>query len=263
MNIPLDTTFDNRDPYRILGVASDVSPADLRKAYLGLAKKNHPNLFATDPDKYRASTALMQDINAAYDLLSDPDQRAFWDRKHPGAPRVTSKPKSKIEAYYDGGLVDSVIRSYKDFLSSLRTEAERKESLRRIRKFQRSREGSIFIRRLVARHYQKVMDLVKLGRVITMYDDGLVEILFLYTGTLEVTPSDIFVTYAYLLHQRGGRMTAAGRGNRQPPGPTDPGGYRSPEAGTRQGPLAAATGFANDLRARIWDWLVSSYRSRR
>ena len=38
MKIPNDTTFDNKNPYQVLGVPVGISPVDLRKAYLGLAK---------------------------------------------------------------------------------------------------------------------------------------------------------------------------------------------------------------------------------
>lgn len=259
-----DTTFDNRDPYQVLGVTAGISPADLRKAYLGLAKKYHPNLFATDPEKYRTTTALMQYINGAYELLSDPAQRELWDRKHLGAPKTISRPEGKYQKYYDTGLVDSVIRSYNEFVASLRTEAERKEASRRIKEFRQSKKGSAFINDLLARHYQKVMDLVKRGKRITMYDDGLVEIMFLFEGQLEVIPGDIFITYAYVLYRKDRQKTRAGPDQRkQGQGPPNPGDYRPPDSRTRPNPGSAGTQPAKGLRARIWDWLVSPYRSRR
>ena len=216
MKASVDTTFDHKDPYQVLGIMVDASPAEIRKAYLGLAKRNHPNLFATDPEKYRASNALMQYINAAYDLLSDAVQKEVWDRKHLGAPpRAVSRPEREPQEYYDHDLVDAVIRRYNAFLITLRTEAERQEAHRRIERFRASREGSAFIRDLVARHYRRVLDLIERGRQITMYDDGLVEIMFLYAGKLEVTPSDIFVTYAFLQYQHEHEKARAGQGSGQ------------------------------------------------
>jgi len=257
MRISADTTFDHKDPYRILGVPVGISPVDLRKAYLGLAKKYHPNLFATDPEKYRTTTVLMQDINGAYELLSDPAQREYWDRKHLGAPKTVSRPERKPPKHYDTGLVDLVIRSYNEFVASLQTQAQRQEASRRIKEFRLSKKGSAFINDLVARHYRKVMDLIKLGGEISMYDDGLVEIMFLYEGALEVIPSDIFITYAYLLYRRDPWKPPAGpnQGKQEHARPGEP--------RTRQGSGSAGTQPAKGLRARFWDWLVSPYRSRR
>ena len=38
-----------KDFYKILGVAKDVSDADLKKAYRKLAKENHPDLHPPKP----------------------------------------------------------------------------------------------------------------------------------------------------------------------------------------------------------------------
>jgi len=264
VKIPNDTTFDHKDPYQVLGVPVGIGPADLRKAYLGLAKKYHPNLFATDPEKYRTTTVLMQDINGAYELLSDTAQREFWDRKHLGAPKTVSRPESKAQKYYNSGLVDQVIRSYNEFVASLRTQAERQEASRRIKEFHQSKKGTAFINDLLARHYQRVMDLIRLGKRTTLYDDGLVEVMFLYEGRIEVIPGDIFITYAYILYRRDRQKPPAGPNQRkQEPEPPNPGDVRSPESRTRQGSRSAGTRPAKGLRARFWDWLVSPYRPRR
>jgi DnaJ-class molecular chaperone len=64
------------DPYTTLGVNKDATQADIQKAYRRLAKKLHPDLNPgnkTAEDKFK-------EISAAYDLLSDPDKRARFDR---------------------------------------------------------------------------------------------------------------------------------------------------------------------------------------
>lgn len=65
-----------RNPYDILGVKPTVSEADLRKAFRKLAKQCHPDL---NPGNAAAETRF-KEINAAYDLLSDPAKRARFDR---------------------------------------------------------------------------------------------------------------------------------------------------------------------------------------
>ena len=133
MKNSLDTTFDHKDPYRILGVTADAAPGAIRKAYLDLARRNHQDLFATDPEKYRSSTALMQDINSAYELLSDPARRELWDRKHRGAPRKAPRPAPPQNAHFESEQAHRVIRKYNEFVGSLRTAKERQEAARKIR----------------------------------------------------------------------------------------------------------------------------------
>jgi DnaJ-class molecular chaperone len=79
------------DPYEILGVARTASADDIRKAYRGLAKRWHPD---TNPDKPEAESRFKA-ISAAYALLSDPDQRARFDRGEidaSGAERAAPPP---------------------------------------------------------------------------------------------------------------------------------------------------------------------------
>lgn len=64
------------DPYQILGVARGASEADIKKAYRKLAKELHPDRNKDNP---KASERFSRVTNA-YDLLSDKDKRARFDR---------------------------------------------------------------------------------------------------------------------------------------------------------------------------------------
>jgi hypothetical protein len=258
MKNSLDTTFDHKDPYRILGVTADATPVAIRKAYLELAKRNHQDLFATDPEKYRSSTALMQDINSAYEMLSDPARRELWNRKHRGAPRTAPRPAPAQSAHFESEQAHRVIRKYNEFVGSLRTAKERREAARKIRKFQASREGSAYIRNVVASHYQPVIDLLNRGGRVSVFDDGLVEIMFLYAGALEVDPSEVFITYAYLVHRENRGKVPAAPGTGKPPrrGP-DTGDFKVTMLRLRRDPGPTRPAPAKDLGARIWNWLRS------
>lgn len=65
-----------RDPYQVLGVARGASDADIKKAYRKLAKENHPDRNADNPKKLEA----FKEANGAYELLSDSDKKARFDR---------------------------------------------------------------------------------------------------------------------------------------------------------------------------------------
>lgn len=73
------------DPYRTLGVARTASEKDIKSAYRKLAKELHPD---RNKDKPGASERF-SDVTKAYDLLSDKDKRAQFDRgeiDHEGNP---------------------------------------------------------------------------------------------------------------------------------------------------------------------------------
>jgi len=64
------------DLYEMLGVDRSASQEQIRKAYLKLAHKYHPDKTGGDKE---AEEKLKQ-INAAYDVLKSPDKRAQYDR---------------------------------------------------------------------------------------------------------------------------------------------------------------------------------------
>jgi DnaJ-class molecular chaperone len=64
------------DPYTTLGVKKDATQDDIQKAYRRLAKKLHPDL---NPGN-KIAEEKFKEVSAAYDLLSDPEKRARFDR---------------------------------------------------------------------------------------------------------------------------------------------------------------------------------------
>lgn len=67
--------FD-KDFYKILGVAKDVSDAELKKVYRKLARQYHPD---SNPGDAKAE-AKFKEISEAYSVLSDPAQRREYDQ---------------------------------------------------------------------------------------------------------------------------------------------------------------------------------------
>jgi len=64
------------DLYSTLGVARSASEADIKKAYRKLAKEFHPDRNKDNP---RAADRFAE-VTTAYDILSDADKRAQYDR---------------------------------------------------------------------------------------------------------------------------------------------------------------------------------------
>ena len=66
----------NKNPYEVLGVARDASDADIKKAYLKLVQKYHPD---KNPGNKEAEEKF-KEVNNAFDILRDPQKRAAYDR---------------------------------------------------------------------------------------------------------------------------------------------------------------------------------------
>src|SRR5256885_1785302 len=65
-----------RDLYEVLGVERGASQADLKKAYRRLAQQFHPD---KNPDD-KSAEEKFKEAAAAYQVLSDDEQRAIYDR---------------------------------------------------------------------------------------------------------------------------------------------------------------------------------------
>ena len=79
------------DPYAVLGVARDAPTDEIRRAYVALARRTHPDVRGDDP----AAAEQMRRINLAWEMLSDADSRAAIDRRlsrpsQPKAPQSAS-----------------------------------------------------------------------------------------------------------------------------------------------------------------------------
>ncbi|HQW07043.1 MAG: molecular chaperone DnaJ [Flavobacteriales bacterium] len=74
--------MSKRDPYEVLGVARSASAEDIKKAYRKLAIKFHPDKNPGD----HAAEEKFKEGAGAYEILSDPDKRAKFDRFGHNAP---------------------------------------------------------------------------------------------------------------------------------------------------------------------------------
>ena len=64
------------DYYKILGIKSNASQAEIKSAYRKLARKSHPDL---NPDSKAAREFAL--LSKAYHVLIDPQERAYYDQQ--------------------------------------------------------------------------------------------------------------------------------------------------------------------------------------
>lgn len=67
--------MSNKDFYEVLGLSRSASAQEIKKAYLKLAKKYHPDRNSGDPE----SEKKFKEISHAYDILKDDQKKAAYD----------------------------------------------------------------------------------------------------------------------------------------------------------------------------------------
>ena len=83
-----------RDPYEVLSVDRKASASDIKSAYRKLAKKLHPDANKNDP---KAATRFAE-LNAAHELLADPEKRKAFDRGE-----IDAEGKPRFQGFGGGG----------------------------------------------------------------------------------------------------------------------------------------------------------------
>ena len=83
-----------RDLYEILGVSRTASQDEVKKAYRKLARKYHPDVNQGD----KQSEDRFKEVNAAFEVLSDPQKRSLYDELGADALRIGFDPE-KAKAY--------------------------------------------------------------------------------------------------------------------------------------------------------------------
>ncbi len=79
--------------YNTLGIQTDASPDDIKRAFRKIARECHPDVTGNDP----VASARFKVARTAYETLSDPDKRKRYDQKGQGR----AGPKgSFFDAFY-------------------------------------------------------------------------------------------------------------------------------------------------------------------
>ena len=107
-----------KDYYAALGIAKDADLDAIKKAYRGLARKNHP-----DVSKDAGAEERFKEAAQAYAILKDPDKRAAYDALGDGSAQGDFVPPPHWRAQYQGGGEAFEDQDLADLLASLRARS--------------------------------------------------------------------------------------------------------------------------------------------
>ncbi|MBN2370185.1 MAG: DnaJ domain-containing protein [Vicinamibacteria bacterium] len=169
------------DYYQLLGVRPDASPAEIRSAYLRLARDRHPDRH-TDPAEKAHAEESFREITTAFNTLSNERSRREYDDEL-ARPKATTPEELAQEAYLQG--------------------------IERL-KAQDHQEALGFFRAAVHHLPERAEYQVALGRVLAMNPSLGHEAVTVFekAATLEPQNAQIYVELARILHNQGLRIRA-------------------------------------------------------
>ena len=111
--------MEYKDYYEILGVSSDATQDQIKRAYRKLARKYHPDVSEAADADHR-----FKEAGEAYEVLKDPEKRAAYDRLGSGWQGGQDfRPPPDWNAGYDfsggGGYTQASATDFSDFFESL------------------------------------------------------------------------------------------------------------------------------------------------
>lgn len=92
--------------YELLESSPSASPEELKKAYRRLARQYHPDANPDDP----AAEAKFKEISQAYEVLSDPERRSYYDRY--GVDPATNRGGGGAGSPFDGSGFGDIFETF-------------------------------------------------------------------------------------------------------------------------------------------------------
>lgn len=101
--------YPSKDYYSMLGLTKTATLAEIKKSFRQLARQYHPDLNPGD----QKAEARFKEINEAYEVLSDPENRSYYD--HSGSTSKTPLHRQASASKRNSSLDDFEFDRYSDF----------------------------------------------------------------------------------------------------------------------------------------------------
>ena len=125
----------------MLGVKSDANEKDIKSAFKKLAKQHHPDSSTGSEEKFKQ-------INEAYEVLKDANQRNKYDYLYGTINKSSSQSqKQRAENYQKSNMYSDIysdIDSIRDFYNQKEKELRKKQAEERLKKSKVNSQGESF-----------------------------------------------------------------------------------------------------------------------
>lgn len=91
----------NKNYYKILEIEQNASTEEVRKAFITLSKKHHPDKYPLGSPEKKQAEIIFANITEAYSILSDPAHRRNYDEIRAGRMTEDGLPVQKKEPEVD------------------------------------------------------------------------------------------------------------------------------------------------------------------
>jgi curved DNA-binding protein CbpA len=158
----------DHDYYAILGIAKTARPDEVKKAYLELARSNHPDRIR-DPEQKAEADRRFQLITEAYNQLRDEKLRREYDKT---LDRKTRTPEEEARLFFKNGELQEQSREYtnalKYYYEAMRLQPQKLEyalAAGRILSIDKSkqRQAAELYEQIQSRHPQAIEPAIALG----------------------------------------------------------------------------------------------------
>ena len=117
--------------YQTLQISRQASPSEIKQAFRRLARQYHPDLNPKNPE----AAEIFRNLRTAYDILSDPIQRRYYDEDQGFAPRTSNRASTTSAAqsvpldsphhFYLQGIDQEAARNYSAALEAYNQAIQR------------------------------------------------------------------------------------------------------------------------------------------
>lgn len=125
-----DTHFKSKDLYEVLGLKHNATPAEIKKAYRQMSLKVHPDR-EHDSDKKDLATKRFQTLSKVHFILSDKDQKGYYDETGCVLEDGTSADRD-WEEYWRIVFPKITIKDIENFYKRYRGSSDERDDLRKM-----------------------------------------------------------------------------------------------------------------------------------